>query len=160
MSKSFDFVLNVINDPSRGSAFRNRNFENAQELSSEDFFDANFTSKKLRSWRTECVNIEIVFDSNAEFDYCASNSMLSDGTLLNTYCAISEIFKRIICGETCFKLKADEVSIGDTVRYTIGNIILSVEHGNFGTKEKPWLSERISVMIPIKYDVICKEIRA
>ena len=159
MSKSFDFVLQVINDPSRGSAFRNRNFENAQELSSEDFFDNNFTNKKIRSWSIGSTNIEISFDPNAEFDYCSSSSMLSDGTLLNTYCTISEIFKRVIGGETCYKPKVSEFSIGDTIRYTIGNIILSVEHGDFGTKEKPWLRERISVMIPIKYDVICKEIR-
>ena len=42
-----------------------------------------------------------------------------------------------------------EPEYGDTIEFTIGNLILLTEHGDFGTEEKPWLRERNTILLPV-----------
>lgn len=153
MSKSFDFALSVANDKER-SCFYGRNFENATEMDADSFFNQYVSTD--RHFHSYFVDVDVEFDPESDFDYCVTNSYLSDGTLLNSFQTIGECFLRIIKGETFYKPKGAWKQ-GSQIKYVCGNIIYLVEHGKFGTEEKPWLSERISVMVPVKYDVIGEE---
>ena len=41
--------------------------------------------------------------------------------------------------------------------YIYGNPVILNEYGDFGTEDKPWLSERTTVIIPIEYHLEDKE---
>ena len=58
-------------------------------------------------------------------------------------------------------LRADDIydNIKDyIVDYTIGDFVFGDEYDlkKFGTKEKPWMHSRFTVMLPIKFDVKLK----
>ena len=44
-----------------------------------------------------------------------------------------------------------------SITYTYSTSLITTEYGDFGTKEKPWLNNRISCWTPIKFEYELRE---
>ena len=108
-------------------------------------------------------NYTIKYDPNCEYDYFTMSRCNCDGTLIfyNELC--SKTLNKVINAETC---KSDSMTdeIYDNIKdyiveYTIGDFVFGDEYDleKFGTKEKPWMHSRFTVMLPIKFDVKLKQ---
>lgn len=108
-------------------------------------------------WTVEYGNgtrrdIAVDYSDDADFQYFSTYSLLCDGTLAFSLDACQELAKRIVLGATYYKKNPPQPN--DGLHYTVGNFIVTFEHGDFGTPEKPWLSERVRAFVPL----ICKPI--
>ena len=108
-------------------------------------------------WTVEYGNgtrrdIAVDYSDDADFQYFSTYSLLCDGTLAFALDACQEIAKRIVMGATYYKKVPPQPN--DALHYTVGNFIVTFEHGDFGTPEKPWLSERMRAFVPL----ICRPI--
>ena len=156
MEKSLDFVKKIVADPSR-SDWTDRNWDNAIEIDSSDIFKneplqfkrvVNCTGGSIDS-----CDIEVRIDRDSDFQYCASETCLSDGSVIHLQSLIYNIYSRVISGGT-FYAHLDIPEKPSKISYTVGNFVVLVEHDtNFATAEKPWLAERLTVMLPIKAEI-------
>lgn len=103
------------------------------------------------------VEVSIKQNTNADFEYFTMERCTCDGTLLFAEELFSKILNKLIKAETVNKEKYKQVPYGGEIVYTVGNFVMCEEFGDFGTKEKPWLNSRFTVMLPIKFDVIEKK---
>lgn len=107
--------------------------------------------------------VKIIYDPDADFDYFTHARCRNDGTLLFAYENILNIFYKLICrGTACITKIPDDFR--DNYKkynfiYTIGNIVTTTEHSKeFSTEEKPWMLQRDTAMLPIKFDVELRDI--
>lgn len=103
-------------------------------------------------------NVKVIYDPEADFDYFTNYQCRNDGTLLFTLQAQQEVVLNVMNLKThCISKVPDNFveNFGDyDVTYTIGNIVSVCEHSDeFGTEEKPWMTQRDTAMLPIKFDV-------
>jgi hypothetical protein len=87
---------------------------------------------------------QVDLDPEANFDYFTSYRLFSDGTLISIFKAIDECLKNVYSGKTYNK------DVGLPTHYTIGNLVVLEEFGDYGTEEKPFLHSRITVLLPVK----------
>lgn len=158
--KSIDYIKKTAKDPKR-SSFADRDFSLVSVLSSETYFDRYLNGihdllvkGKDHEGKQIELNISLTFADDYDFQYFVSESFLSDGTLLYLENALNRIAEKICAGKTFFtQSKAPEN--GDSIHYTIGDYVIITEYDDdgtvFATKEKPWLSERTTIMLPISY---------
>lgn len=154
MSKSLDFCIQAALDPTR-SSFSDRDWSKAIELQSTRIMIDEML-EGIRKYVLEydddgnngVINIELVLNADADFQYFTSESFVSDGSLIFITDASEKLISRVLGGRSYYaNLKKPED--GDTIEFTIGNLILLTEHGDFGTEEKPWLTERNTVLLPV-----------
>ena len=101
----------------------------------------------------DSCNIEIKIDRDADFQYCASKTCLSDGSLIHLQSLIYSIYSRVMSGGTFYK-PLDISGKPSKISYVIGDFVVLTENDkNFATAEKPWLTERLTVMLPIKAEI-------
>lgn len=156
MSNSLNFVKKIGKDPSR-SDWVDRNWDNATEIDSSTIFKKELLQLKrvinYTDGSMDSCNIEVKIDRDTEFQYCASETCLSDGSLIYLQALIDNIYNRVVSGETFYKPfgmpeKPKQIS------YTVGDFVVLTEYGEkFATAEKPWLTERLTVMLPIKVEI-------
>lgn len=93
----------------------------------------------------------IKYDPNADFQYATSQRITTDGTFLFLIEARANILRKVVDAKTYYtQLDISNIKSVDDFQYIIGDIVQCIEHGDFGTKEKPWLGERITTFLPIK----------
>lgn len=154
MSKSFDFCIQAALDPTR-SSYSDRDWSKAIELQSTKFLIDEML-EGIRKYVLEydddgnkgVINIELVLNADADFQYFASESFVSDGSLAFITDASEKLISRVLGGRSYYA-DLKEPEDGDTIEFTIGNLILLTEHGDFGTEEKPWLIERNTILLPV-----------
>ena len=159
--KSIDYIKTIAKDPER-SSFYDRDFSLVSVLSSETYFDRYLNGLrdllvkgKDRSGEPIELSVSLSFVDDYDFQYFVSESFLSYGSLLYLENALNRIAEKICAGETFFaQSKAPEN--GDSIHYTIGDYVIITEYDDdgtvFATKEKPWLRERTTIMLPISYE--------
>ena len=154
MSKSLGFCIQAALDPAR-SSYSDRDWSKAIELQSTKFLIDEML-EGIRKYVLEydddgskgVINIELVLNADADFQYFTSESFVSDGSLAFITDASEKLISRVLGGRSYYAdLKKPED--GETIEFTIGNLVLLTEHGNFGTEEKPWLTERNTILLPV-----------
>ena len=78
------------------------------------------------------------------------SSLIHDGTLLFVSNAISDCIKNVVRAQTYDSRKGPHKS---HVKYTLGNLVVLNEYNkDFASPDKPWMIERTTVLLPIKYE--------
>lgn len=154
MSKSLDFCIKAASDPAR-SSYSDRDWSKAIELQSTRILIDEML-EGIRKYVLEydddgskgVINIELVLNADADFQYFASESFVSDGTLAFVTDTAEKLISRVLGGRSYYaNLKKPED--GDIIEFTVGNLVLLTDHGDFGTEEKLWLAERNTILLPI-----------
>lgn len=160
MSKSLEFCQTIALNPSR-SSYSDRNWKQAVEYpETEAIFDKylhgirNFMLEGKDDETEISIDVDFVFDNNADFDYFTSDSCVHDGTLVFIKKLMDRCAQKICNVETYYK-PLGEPQNGDSLKYTIGNFIILNEYdGNFALSDKPWLRQRTTVLLPIKMEKV------
>lgn len=170
MGKSLDFVKNRI---ASGvcNGMENNKYECMQELEFLDvlenyqhnvIFDEENVCKKILHMISltnsmSDIEIQVKYDPDAEFEYFTMERCRCDGTLFFFYELVATVLNKVFALKTHNKEKVpsdyDNNPFAYKVKYTIGNPVIAIEHGEeFATEEKPWMLDRFSVMLPIAMD--------
>ena len=161
MSNSLDFCKLAAADKTR-SRYTDRNFAQADEFGDtktlmNDVFGGrrDFTISGLdESGRKIVLNIIVDHNPNANFDYFTSEELTHDGTYIFIMQAVIKCIKKIATGATYYR-NAGKPEDGAFLHYTIGNAIVLNEYGEqFAPEDRPWMRERTTVLLPIKYEVL------
>lgn len=164
MSKSLEFIKNRIKSDNV-YGFENTHFESLTEHDSKDVFknfnmftDDQPESKLiyiLKSDDKSYLAINIIHNPDADFEYFTMESCYCDGTLIFIQDLMKKCVEKIIRLQTCNKEKRIPSDLsGHKITYTVGDFVVGTEYGEqFATKEKPWMTEKFTVMLPIKFDV-------
>ena len=163
MSKSLEFCIDRALNP-KVSSYYDRNWKEAIENEeTEAWFDdyiqgerkflitgTNDNEEKIS------LDLEISFDSNANFDYFTSESCIHDGTAYFIVCCMEKVMNKVLNASTYNKLLFNDKDIlnAQTIKYIIGNFVILDEFGDFSTKEKPWLKDRTTILLPLKQIII------
>lgn len=159
MSKSLEFCKSVATDSAR-SNFLDRDFRQAEEFGETKKLYRNLLDDRSKFVTTSnngkediVIHVTVDFDPNADFDYYTSAVVVHDGTLMFVLEAIEKCLIKVATAQTyCLKSRAPKS--GDSIHYTIGNAVVLNEYGDqFAPPEKPWMQERTTVLLPIKYEV-------
>lgn len=107
------------------------------------------------------TEISVKHNLNAKFDYFSTEVRRCDGTLIFAVELCEKIFSKILTGRSCYTPKmpkgAEEKPYNYDIVFEVGNFVFAEEYGEqFATKEKPWLKERVTVMLPIRSEFIEK----
>lgn len=158
MSKSLEFCMAIASDPQR-SGYAGRDWSKSIEMDSVGFFDRFLNGERnlTMTGTDECddihVDISLLFDKDANFDYFTSCSYTHDGTLLFITEMMSKLVEKVCCAITYNKTLRAPKS-GDTVEYTVGNFVILNEYGEqFAPEDKPWMRERTTVLLPLKMEI-------
>lgn len=164
MSKSIDFCKQRIKESDLdflpGTQFNEVNSLNILETMFND------NTKEIISLISKdglelANNITVIYDSDADFDYFTNARCRNDGTLLFALENMQQVLLNVLTATTCCKTKMpkDYSSSKYHCTYTIGNIVTTTEYSKeFSTEEKPWMAQRDTAMLPIKFDVKLEKI--
>lgn len=103
------------------------------------------------------VIADLTYNPDAEFNYFTTESCVCDGTLLFMTELIEKILKKVGSLNTYYLPAFEGISEEE-----LGNYKLHYEVGDFVTnshivespdKNKPWMCDRFTVMLPIKFTV-------
>lgn len=102
--------------------------------------------------------VKVMYEPEADFDYFTSSRNVNDGTLLFALENIHNVIYHVVCGNTYCKTKVSKEYLDNLDKYafiyTIGDIVIATEHSKeFSTEEKPWMTQRDTAMLPIKFDM-------
>jgi len=156
MSKSLDFCKNRASNPEI-SGYADRDWNNAVEQNITDCLD--FIIKGARSYKltghlddgTEVFyNVNLEINPDADFDYFISDSFICDGTLIFLAESVDKMLRIILSLGTYNKILGKPPN-GCTVNFIIGNAVILAEYdGDWIPKDKQWMRERNTVLIPLK----------
>lgn len=160
MSKTMEFWRKFVDDhPETGH--KGINPDRVDELPSESFFrhfakDLDFsgfdTSYETYDGEQKTQHVSVVFDADADFQYFVVTGSTHDGTLYFTYEQIERAVQMIVQAVTYYEPRGSHPN-GSHITYTVGNFIIITEIGNYGTDEKPWLCQKDTILLPVKYEV-------
>lgn len=114
---------------------------------------------------SEIVNVvgdglELNFKYNpcADFQYFTTETCINDGCITDGLVLIQDVLCKLTNGRTIYKPLFTEIQKYDNkkikILYEVGNFVMGLEHDKkFGTKEKPWLTTRTTIMLPIKCSI-------
>lgn len=159
MSKSFDFCKVIAQDSSR-SSYADRSWDNViEDYETETIFDEYLHGARDFSIEGKvddeieiCFDVSVSFDGNADFDYFTSESCVHDGTLLFIREAMDRCVQKVCLAQT-YNKNIGEPESGDSIQYVVGNFVVLTEYdGDFVPKDKPWMRERTTVLLPLKFN--------
>ena len=163
MGKSLEFIKNRI-ESENVYGFEDTGFESLTEYNSRDAFKSFYIFSddktetkliyKLGDDKAD-LEVDIVYNPDADFEYFTMECCRCDGTLLFIQELMEKCVEKIIRFKTYNKDKQLPADLsGHKITYTVGDFVVGTEYGEqFSTKEKPWMLERFTVMLPIKFDV-------
>lgn len=99
------------------------------------------------------ITVNLIYaPNNIDFDFFISESFLSDGTFSFKLDAIRKLANGIIFAER-YNKEVGKPENGDELTYTFGNFVVlnELDDYKFRTKERPWLKERTTILLPVKY---------
>lgn len=107
------------------------------------------------------INASIVHDEDEDFQYFIAEEYICDGTISFHFSLYKEVLEKLYYLKTFFKKSApkdlEENPCKYDIKYTVGDFVLcSKVSDEFATKEKPWLKERVTVMLPVRSEFIEK----
>jgi hypothetical protein len=115
--------------------------------------DVEIDKVDLESLELEHLSYDSKINSN--YDYQIIRSTTCDGSLYSLERLYSEIMELLINQESYCKGNAPEdLSTIKGCKYQIGDFNLETEHGDFGSKEKPWLQTEWTVSLPVKVEYV------
>lgn len=162
MSKSLDFCLGIVKDPERFTLKRD-NWEEAFERESQPVFDGLLNG--IRTLHLSAPNdfeldLELNFCDDVDFQYVTVETCLYDGTLLFVQDLMIKCVEKI-CRAGTYYTPMGRPENGTTMRYTIGNFVVLLEcdeNGDkFTPKDRPWMTGRATVVLPLKVECLSKE---
>jgi hypothetical protein len=130
------------------------NFKLAFQNNRMSYLIKNATLKKGDKVISGDIQIDIIYDENADFEYFTMERCRCDGSLMFFDELTMKILDKICHIGTYNKEKIiSNINLFDYIwTYTVGNFVLCDEYGDFGTEGKPWMKSRFTVMLPIKFD--------
>lgn len=162
MSKSYDYCMIAAADKER-SSFCDCDWNKATEQDSESFFDQYLKGERNlivegRDENGDRIHLEVSlsFSADANFQYFTSVSCRSDGTLLFMEDLKEKIVNKVCCAQTVYK-KLLPVKNGSNIHYTVGNFVILSEDCESPDSEKPWLTDRFIVLLPLRTEIIENE---
>lgn len=136
MGKSLDYVKQHKKDIC---------FDDSIEISPLNFLRLEDNQHQF-SW--DNGSFTLIYDPEAEFEYSISNSSRHDGSLIFAQENINASLSDILLGKA-FK-DVPENKTNCDYYLTMGDIVVINESDiRFATKEKPWMVERTTVVIPL-----------
>lgn len=170
MSKSFEWTLERANDPAI-SKLAGLDVSSAYELESEatfrhafymfrecvypEFFKGSSIDSYWITNGEHDYSVRVSFDENADFDYFTFDREVGVGTSAFVQWLLEEIALKVIGLRTAHQPKIEKgLSTFKDIFWTVGNFVVVPEYDKaLATKEKPWLRERVTVLLPLKMDV-------
>lgn len=163
MNKSIEFIKQRIQSV-ECQGMENNKYKSMTELSfREGCRLCGFDFDSVRSYKVkyddedkEYFTLTIDYNENTDFGYFTMERCCCDGTFVFYQELIKRVLLKLLNFNTCDKgVDIPDNLYGHEVKYILGNFVLTHEYGNeFSTEEKPWIKSRLSVMLPIKFEVI------
>lgn len=155
MSKSLEFSVGRMSNPDI-SCYSDSDWNKAVEQPSEEFFDKYLNGNRALHVDTQDesgqrfhADNNLSFNADGDFQYCATESCVCDGTLIFLEHLKEKLVEKVCClvtvCKTCLPIQS-----GDTIDCTIGNFIVLTEDCESPDKDKPWLIDRFIVALPLK----------
>lgn len=159
MSKSLEYVKRRIEEG------------NCQNMSPEEFVNMsvmplNSFWNKLSVGETIILAItkdkseviaDLTYNPDADFDYFTTESCVCDGTLVFMTELIEKLLKKIGSLNTyyvpAFEGIPEEEFCNYKLHYEVGDFIMNSHIIEPPNKDKPWMCDRFTVMLPIKFTV-------
>lgn len=158
MSYSCEYCINAAQNPKR-SKWSERDWSKAIEFGDDASLLFDLVLNGLREYEltsedgSKSIKIRILFDSDADFDYYTSSSSIHDGTIAFIYDNVMKCVLKVVQLQTrnaCIP----SPDFGDEVTFTVGNFVILNEYdGDFVPKDRPWLRERTTVLLPLKMEI-------
>ena len=107
---------------------------------------------------SEC-EIRLNIDENSEYDYFTMCSCVCDGSLFFAVELMEKCINKIQTLQTYYnKVEVNIDTVKDKIlQYTIGNFVLGCKNSyDFAPLDKPWMIEKFTVMLPIKFEILDK----
>lgn len=156
MSKSYDFCKELCHDKER-CGFWDRKWDDVSEYSFIDIFKNELPLHHILKSDNVKISVDVIYDPSADFQYFTSYVTQTDGTMFFELEAMQEILSRLAQCRTYFS-RMDAPHNGAHISYTVGNFVLVREYDTENSpSDKPWMSERLTVMLPIKYEIRDRE---
>lgn len=169
MSKSFDWAIARARSQ-HAPMLNDRKWEDAKELDAKYMFNSTF-AQQFNIAEVVCEDIEdahfriisgdnkeffvhIKLDPNSNYKYFTSETQLNDGTLSFCCDAIRSLATKVVClGTADNDLIKDGINFTN-VNWTVGNFVVLNEFvPELAPKEKPYLQNRLTVLLPLRMDV-------
>lgn len=106
------------------------------------------------------VLADLIYAPDAEFNYFITETCVCDGTLIFIYELIGNILKLIMSLRTSHRLifekefSQKEFDNGNCIiHYEVGDFVINSQIIESPDKSKPWLTNDITVMLPVKYSI-------
>lgn len=158
MNKSLEYIKKRIED---GNC-KNMHPEEFINMSTVPFntflhFEDINDTMTLATTKDNKTIAELSYNPDADFDYFTTESCVCDGTLIFMKGLMEKVFTKICQLNTYYAPAFKEISEED-----FGNYKMHYEVGDFVTnshiidppdKNKPWMCDRFTVMLPIKFTV-------
>lgn len=163
--KSKEFVLDIIKS-GRCKGMDIEDFENPSEhnfkKTATQYTGLNTFNNVIHGENGKTFEVNIIHDPEADFEYFTTETCRCDGTATFLAELYSKIVTKLLNAETYytpgFVPKSDDDVWNYGLNYIVGDFVFNNEYDEkrFGTKEKPWLYSRWTVMLPIKCEWVKK----
>lgn len=106
--------------------------------------------------------VVINHDPSASFDFVHMESCICDGTMLFMFELLEKSFHCLLKSEIYNKETVPDDYLKNfwdyDIFYTIGDFVCESDNSKeYGTKEKPWMTQRFVVLLPVKVEVKKRE---
>lgn len=148
MSRSLDFCKAVGTSPLQSHA--ERVWGNAFELPNTEAVFDEYLHGTRNFYDERGLDVSITFDDNSDFDYITADRSVNDGTL---YFIVESIHRCVqkVCTARSYNKNIGRPDVGDHIEYVVGNFVILIEDdGDFVPYDRPWMSTRTTVMLPVK----------
>lgn len=158
MSYSYEYCINAVQNPKR-SKWTERDWSKAKEFGDDASLLFDLVLKGLREYEltsedgSKSIKMRILFDPDADFDYYTSASSVHDGTIMSIHANVMDCVLKVVQLQTR-NAYMPPPDFGDEVTFTVGNFVILNEYdGDFVSKDKPWMRERTTVLLPLKMEI-------
>lgn len=127
-------------------------------------FNVDFPDAGAIAQHDDILIAEIIYDPDADFNYFATSQRIHDGTLLFVYETFADLINKVLMCGTYNKEVIENLQLPKDnpefykkhhLKYTIGDIVWGTEMGgDYVPKDKLWMRERTTAMLPIKFEVV------
>jgi len=174
MNKSLQFIINTIKKGRCGESFVAENFEkdgfcyNFEDYLINLYPEINGTKTSPHVYKTcltsddKEMNVTIVYNPDADFEYFSSDVCIHDGTLLFLFESIEDLIYKVLEAETYNASTAPTAFVNNPwaydVEYTVGDFVINTQYDSkFAPADKPWMMEKQIVCLPIAIKYIEKK---
>lgn len=153
MSYSYDYCKEHIKSK-HAWGYEDVDFSKAVEYDiSNNLNDEFLTERQYDILTGGSIKTKIIYTPDCkQFHYVTSERRYTDGTVCFVAEIIEELLRRVFICDTYYK-PAGLPENNDFLTYTIGNPIVIEEVDNkFAPEGKPWMTDRVTVMLPIFFE--------